>query len=172
MRAYSPNSLRPAKRGGRFKWFFGIFVLGFVGGIAVSELLQAKKPVELIISAPRQDFPAESLGGQATEVWSEGGNLSVRFPPPQAVVKSPLLVEGMERTFEQNVVVRIKDSKANELAKTTVTGTAPDAGIHGPYRAELVFEKPATRSGVLEVFQIAPQDGSEIDKITVPVRFE
>lgn len=152
-------------------WIVFVFIAGVVGGVIIDQMLAARKPIELIVSAPSQDVP-ENLGEEAPpEVWSESGNISVRTPEPNALVKSPLIVEGMERTFEQNVVLRLRDGKGVELVKTVTTGTAPDLGIHGPYRAELVFEKPKTKTGTLEVFQGSPKDGSEIDKVTVPVRF-
>lgn len=172
MRAYSSNSFRPAKTSRRkWTWIIFVFIVGFVGGVVVDQWLAAQKPVELIVSAPRQEIP-EADQTPVSEIWSDSGNISVRAPQPNALVSSPLIVFGMERTFEQNVVIRLRDGKGNELIKTSTTGTAPDLGIHGPYRAELIFEKPKTRAGTLEVFQASPKDGSEIDKVTVSVRFE
>src|SRR3989338_2463032 len=174
MRAYSANSFKPQKRGGKpWMWILFVFIAGVVAGGVIDQKLSAREPIELIVSAPRQDIPANNPDEQsAPEVWSESGNISVRIPQPNALVKSPLVVEGMERTFEQNVVLRLRDGNGNELVKTFTTGTAPDLGIHGAYRAELIFEKPKTKSGTLEVFQGSPKDGSEIDKVTIPLRFE
>lgn len=147
-----------------------ILVLGFVGGFVTATAWSVRQPVELIISTPSPPETVAATSGE--EVWSESGNISVRTPRPSTVVVSPLVVEGLERTFEQNVVIRLKDGKDNELAKVATTGTAPDVGLHGPYRAELTFAQSKTRSGTLEVFQNSSKDGSEIDKVTVPVRFE
>ena len=172
MRAYSSSALRPAKKRWPWKLHLVLLTLGFAGGFASAHILQFRKPVELIISTPGPETGGAGEIVTVPEVWSDSGNISVRIPQPNAIVSSPLAVEGMERTFEQNVVLRLKDGKGNEFIKTAVIGTAPDAGIHGPYHAELTFEKPATRTGTLEVFQGSPKDGSEIDKVTVPVRFE
>lgn len=146
-------------------------VAGFVGGFVVATSIQVRKPVELIISAPPSPEVVEN-NAEVEEVWSESKNISVRVPHSGQKVESPLIVEGLERTFEQNVVVRLKDAGDRELAKVATTGTAPDLGIHGLYRAELIFEKPKTLEGALEVFQNSPKDGSEIDKVTIPLRFE
>lgn len=156
-------------------WILFVFIAGVVGGVVIDQKLSAQKPIELIVSAPRQEVSQESAGvNSAPEVWSESGNISVRSPQPNGLVASPLIVEGMERTFEQNVVLRLRDGNGIELVKLSTTGTAPDAGIHGLYRAELIFEqsKTKTKTGTLEVFQSSAKDGSEIDKVTVPVRFE
>lgn len=175
MRAYCSNSFKsPNKRGQRWKLLVIIFILGFVAGFVLCQYLQTGKPVEIIfstsVSGANQNFVEQNPG--SLEIWSESGNISVRAPQANSVVSSHLIVEGMERTFEQNVVLRLKDRDGNEIVKTSVQGSAPDMGIHGPYRAELVFEKPKTATGVLEVFQQSAKDGSEIDMVRVPVRFE
>lgn len=175
MHSYSSHSsFRPVlKRGQAFKWLLIGLVFGFIGGVATATGVIIRKPVEFVISMPRQEVTSENPGGQTQpEVWSDSGNISVRIPQPNTIVTSPLIVEGMERTFEQNVVLRLRDGKGNEIVKISTTGTAPDLGIHGSYRAELQFEKPKTKTGTLEVFQGSLEDGSEIDKVTIPVRFE
>ncbi len=171
MRAYGSKSFgSPRRSGGKWKRWFLVFVFGFVGGFVVATAFSVREPIQLEISTP---LPPETVEEDPEEqIWSASGNISVSTPKPNTVVSSPLIVEGLERTFEQNVVVRLKDAGDRELAKVAVTGTAPDAGIHGPYRAELTFETPATKTGTLEVFQGSPKDGSEIDKVTIPVRFE
>ncbi|OGL66081.1 hypothetical protein A3B21_00740 [Candidatus Uhrbacteria bacterium RIFCSPLOWO2_01_FULL_47_24] len=174
MRAYSSNAFRAPKRSrGLWKWFLLALIAGFAGGFVVANILSVRKPVELIISAPvAPDNTVGDTEQTAVNIWSESGNISVRAPQPNDLITSPLVVEGMERTFEQNVVIRLRDGKGNELVKIAVTGTAPDLGIHGPYRAELIFEKPKTSTGTLEVFQGSAKDGSEIDKVTISLRFE
>lgn len=171
MRAYGSQSFVEKKRGGKvWRWLFFGLLFGFAAGFIAATAAVVRKPVELIISTPP---PPETLsGGEDGELWSKSENISVRTPRPDEKVESPLIVEGMERTFEQNVVLRLKDAGGRELVKTFTTGTAPDLGIHGPYRAELTFDRPSTRAGTLEVFQGSPKDGSEIDMVTVPVRFE
>lgn len=171
MRTYSANFFRPANRPGKpWRGMLFVFIVGVVGGVIIDQALSARTPVELIISAPALPETAEVVA--APELWSESKNISVRVPKSNQVVASPLVVEGLERTFEQNVVVRLRDGKGGEMVKVAVTGTAPDVDIHGPYRAELKFEKPATKTGTLEVFQASAKDGSEIDMVSVPVRFE
>jgi len=187
MRAYSSRSFEPARKSKPWKWFLFGLILGLVGGIVLGTIVNVRKPVELVISTPSP--PAiEEMGDIASEdLWSESSNISVRTPKPNATVTSPLLIEGLERTFarpnlsaddgnvggfEQNVMVRLRDGKGRELASVATTGDAPELGIYGTYRAELTFEKPTTNAGTLEVFQHSPQDGSEIDMVKVPVRFK
>ncbi|KKU71749.1 MAG: Lipoprotein LpqB, GerMN domain protein [Parcubacteria group bacterium GW2011_GWA2_47_26] len=145
----------------------------------MANVFNIRKPIELVVTTvqPNQNPSAAivntDLEAQAPpEIWSEGENISVRMPQPDSLVTSPLIVEGLARTFESDVVLRLKDDKGEELVKTFTTANAPDAGLYGPYRAELIFEKPRARAGTLEVFELSAKDGSEINKVTVPVRFE
>lgn len=175
MRAYSGQSFKSAKRSR--PWRFLVYLtVGFVGGFVAATTWSVRQPVELVINTPHEAVaPTVSSADEvlaAPEAWSDTSNISVRTPQPNTFVKSPLVVEGLGRAFEQNAVVRLKDGKGVEITKIAVTGTAPDAGIYGPYRAELTFEKPKTKTGTLEIFQNSPKDGKEIDKVTVPVRFE
>ncbi len=175
MRSYSSHSsFRPVQRSGKaFRFLIIGLVFGFIGGVATATGVIIRKPVEFVISMPSQEISTQQSDAQALpEAWSDSGNISVRTPQPNMIVASPLIVEGMERVFEQTVVVRLRDGKGAEIIKTSVIGSAPDAGIHGPYRAELKFDIPKTKTGTLEVFQVSAKDGSEIDKVTIPLRFE
>ena len=173
MRAYSAHSFRPQKRAR--PWRFLVYLMvGFIGGFVVATMLNARKPVELVISTPRTNLTVEedNLGGTEQELWSESKNISVRAPQANAIVKSPLIVEGLQRNFDQKSVARLQAAKMAELTKVEVVGTAQDFGIYSLYHTELTFEKPKTKTGTLEVFQNSLKDKSEIDKVTVPVRFE
>lgn len=182
MRAYGSKSFGEKKRSGKsWRWLIYGLIFGFVGGFAAATAINVREPIQLVITAP-SDLPADLTEQEVApetaeeeavyEIWSDSKNISVQNLQPNTLVRSPLIVEGLERTFEQNVVLRLKDAGGRELAKTFTTGNAPDMGIHGPYRAELTFDRPRTRAGTLEVFQNSPKDGSEIDKVTVSVRFE
>src|SRR5690606_17298332 len=41
----------------------------------------------------------------------------------------------------------------------------------GPFEISLTYPKPTQQSGMIEVFQYSARDGSEIDKVTIPVTF-
>lgn len=156
--------------------FFAL-IIGFAGGIIVATTLNVHKPVEVVITntAPT---PLESSAASVTPVrgapaqWSESNNISVEVPQRSALAKSPLAITGQARVFEGQVSIRLKDGKDQELGKTIAVAKAPDAGLYGTYRAELTFEKSKTKTGTLEVFQVSAKDSNEVDKVTIPLRFE
>jgi hypothetical protein len=99
-------------------------------------------------------------------------NITIEFPQPNAVVTSPLIVRGQARTFEQGVSGRLLQEDGTVLVENFTTATAPDAGMFGPYELTLQFSQPTTMSGIVEVYEISAQDGREINKVRIPVRFQ
>ena len=61
MRAYSSNSFKPQKRGGKpWMWILFVFIAGVVAGVIIDQTFTVRKPIELIVSAPRQEVPQEN----------------------------------------------------------------------------------------------------------------
>lgn len=98
-------------------------------------------------------------------------NIEVLSPRGGDNVKSGFAVKGNARVFENVVSIRLTDSLGNVLVQTTADANAPDAGMFGSFEKVLKFETSATE-GTLEVYQSSAKDGSEIDKVIVPVIFE
>jgi len=85
-------------------------------------------------------------------------------------IESPVLVQGESNTFEANVRIRIKDDNGNVLADTFTMGGA--YGEMKPFSMEVVYDSPSVPTGVVGVFENSAKDGSEINRITVPVIFQ
>jgi cytoskeletal protein RodZ len=101
---------------------------------------------------------------------SEEANITVTSPKSNDTVSSPLTITGQARVFENSLNYRLSDSRGNVLAEGFTTAEAPDIGQFGPYRVMVNFETE-DRNGRLEVFSLSPRDGSEINKVTLPLRF-
>jgi hypothetical protein len=99
-------------------------------------------------------------------------NITVSSPKPNAVVRTPLMIKGTARVFEGEVSWRLKDMDGTVLAVGHTTAAAADVGQFGPYSATSAFTAPKGAIGMLEVFDISAKDGSEIDRVVVPVRFK
>jgi hypothetical protein len=105
-------------------------------------------------------------------------NLSVVWEPAIWVtapfsgekITSPLKVSGSARVFEGTVTLRLVTEDGTKLAETFTTATA-GAPERGSFETSLVFPKPAAPKGYLEVFWYSPEDGSEQDKVKIPVNF-
>lgn len=94
----------------------------------------------------------------------------VTHPSPNQVAGIPLLIKGSARVNEGKVNIRLLDGTGEVLAEvsTTATKKAPE---RGDFETSLKFDPPDEGQGVLEVFWINPKDGSERDKVTVPVNW-
>ena len=102
---------------------------------------------------------------------SSSRNIEVLSPRSGDKVKSEFVVKGNARTFESNVVIRLYDSEGAVLIETFTLANAPDAGQFGPFEKMISF-RSNTETGTLEVFQYSAKDGTQVDKVTIPVVFE
>jgi len=94
----------------------------------------------------------------------------VTQPVENQTVTSPLTIKGSARVFEATVSYRLKDENGNILTQgfTTATAGAPE---WGNFSAELTFTSPAKGKGQLEVFEESMKDGSDLNKVVIPVIF-
>jgi nucleoid-associated protein YgaU len=96
--------------------------------------------------------------------------ISVRQPRPFDLVDEPVEVCGVGTGFEATFAARVRDANGNELAQTTIH--AGGTGIWGNFHATLALPGvPPTAQGTLEVFEFSAADGSELNKVTVPITF-
>ena len=96
--------------------------------------------------------------------------ISVRHPRPHDLVDDPVEVCGVGTGFEATFAARVRDGHGAELSQVTIT--AGGTGIWGNYHAALPLGGvPATPHGTLEVFEFSARDGSEINKVVVPIVF-
>ncbi len=98
-------------------------------------------------------------------------NIIVTAPIQNSEITSPVIVQGEARTFENSVTVRVITADGNVLTENFTTANAPDIGQFGPFEISLIFTPPTEGSGFIEVFQYSAKDGTEIDKVRVPVTF-
>ncbi len=102
---------------------------------------------------------------------SSSKNIEVLSPRAGDKVSSEFVVKGNARTFESNVVIRLYDSEGNVLLETFTLANASDAGQFGPFEKMINYQSNS-ETGTLEVFQYSAKDGSQIDKVTIPLIFE
>ena len=94
---------------------------------------------------------------------------SVRQPQPFDLVDDPVKVCGVGTGFEAVFAARVRDDNGAELALVSVH--AGGTGIWGNFHATLPTGLPSTAQGTLEVFENSAKDGSEINKVIVPITF-
>jgi len=107
----------------------------------------------------------DALYPDGIEVGDEvdGVFICINDPAPGASVGDSIDVTGFQAgSFEQNVIVEVRDADGTVLAKTPTTANAPDVGlIAGAWSVTLqLSETPATETGVLAAYTDSPRDGS------------
>lgn len=104
-------------------------------------------------------------------VASKEGNIIVSSPFDGQDVGNPLTIKGQARVFENQFAWRVRAADGTILATGSGYASAPDVGQFGPFTISAAYSKPNTRTGIVEVFNYSPKDGSEVDVVRIQVRF-
>lgn len=97
-------------------------------------------------------------------------SIIVRQPEPFDVVDTPVAVCGIGTAFEGRFAARLRDADGEQLQQIPIeTG---GTGIWDNFQVELGLSTiPSTAHGTVEVFEFSSRDGTEANKIVVPVVF-
>jgi hypothetical protein len=101
---------------------------------------------------------------------SESGNIIVSSPSSQEEIGFPLIVKGEASVFENQFSIRLKEKSGRILASVPAYAKGQDAGKFGAFQEEIGYLTPKNTEGILEVFDESMKDGSEIDKVQIPVK--
>ena len=100
------------------------------------------------------------------------GNIRVSSPLPNTVISGIFTVSGEARVFENQFSYRLKDADGSILAHGSITANGQEAGQFAPFSTTISsYSTPKGKTGTLELFDNSPKDGSEIDKVIIPVVF-
>lgn len=85
-------------------------------------------------------------------------------------IANPLVVSGLARTFENNVVLRARAADGSVIAEGFTTATG-EMGQHSPYRGSLWLTREPGNHIVVEALEHSAKDGSEINLTRVEKSF-
>ena len=122
---------------------------------------------------PSAEKPSGSCGEIIEEAQPqpvEEANIVVFVPKEDAAVGLSFDVEGKARVFENVVNIKLKDKNGKILFRGTANAQSPDMGEFGLFRAEIKYAT-LQMEGTLEVFESSAKDGSEINKVVIPLKF-
>ena len=165
------------------RFFRGIICVMFKHNIFIGGLLIAAIGVGFLIGwfvvpketpmPPPADIPEISPedSDESKNVVTANEIIRVTSPEPGVTITNPVTVAGEARTFEANVLIRIRDGNGVELAHTFTTALTPDMGVFGPFSVSVRYREPGTTQGFVEAFESSAKDGSEINMIRIPVVF-
>jgi nucleoid-associated protein YgaU len=95
--------------------------------------------------------------------------IGVRQPQPYDIVDDPVRACGIGTGFEGQFSARVRDGHGAQIAQVPVR--AGGTGIWGNFDVTLAVGIPSTPQGTLEVFDVSAKDGSELNKVVVPITF-
>lgn len=130
----------------------------------------------LILTAPPTTSPTLSptplitptVTPSTTVVWTDPAQaIEVFSPVADSLYHSPIVVNGFSQTFEGSVNLRLTDYTGQVLAERHTQGGSVDGFAF--FDSYLRFTVSEMISGTVEVFTVSAKDGSEIDKVTIPV---
>lgn len=98
-------------------------------------------------------------------------NIIVYSPQPNDAIGLPLVLKGEARVFESTFNYRVKDATGKIIFESFAMAASPDMGIYGPFEVHVNYPEPETDTGAVEVFEYSAKDGSEINKVIIPVSF-
>ncbi|HEU4889228.1 MAG TPA: Gmad2 immunoglobulin-like domain-containing protein [Thermoanaerobaculia bacterium] len=85
-------------------------------------------------------------------------------------IANPLVVSGLARTFENNVVLRARAADGSVIAEGFTTATG-EMGRHSPYRGSLWLTREPGSRIVVEALEYSAKDGSETNLVRVEKPF-
>ncbi|KKU48904.1 MAG: hypothetical protein UX68_C0006G0021 [Parcubacteria group bacterium GW2011_GWA2_46_9] len=98
-------------------------------------------------------------------------NIQVTEPKPNQEIGLPLVIRGQARVFENVFNYRLRDADGTVLIEGYSMALSPDIGLFGPFNIVVNYPEPKEKNGTVEVFNYSAKDGSEENKVSIPVRF-
>ncbi len=95
-------------------------------------------------------------------------NIILLSPGENDTVSKEILISGIARTFENNVILEVVNPKTKRvLVKTFLTADAKDIGLYGDFETTISLELfPYSSELSVSAFQYSAKDGSIIDRTT------
>jgi LysM repeat protein len=93
--------------------------------------------------------------------------IRITSPQPGSAVNSPVTVSGESDTFEGHVAVRVLDANWQVIGEGV--GIGGGYGTYAPFSMAVSFTGTGAQRGVVEAWWNRPQDGAEVDTVSVSV---
>lgn len=94
--------------------------------------------------------------------------IMLESPLPKSTIGNPVRIRGTANTFEASFIVRITDAAGKIVAEKPVMATS-GMGTRGTFNELIKYKAPKHGRGSITVFEPSAKDGSEINKVTIPV---
>jgi hypothetical protein len=115
---------------------------------------------------PPAETAAAAPSGSPNEVARPAETAEANITISSVNVTNPLVVSGLARTFENNVSLRVRDSRGAVIAEGFTTATG-EMGTHSPYRATLWITRDPGAEITVQALEYSARDGSEQSLVSV-----
>ena len=103
---------------------------------------------------------------------SDSQELIISTPRPGDTITTPIKINGLVRAFENRVGMRLKNQDGVVVRETKFTAKQGEIGTYISLGVDFTFAQPAVpQDGTFEIFTFSARDGSEINKVIIPVKF-
>ena len=107
------------------------------------------------------------IGGDPRAV---SDRIAVNSPSPATTIDSrTFTLSGAARTFEANVVWRLKDSTQKVVANGHTTASLGTSALWGTFSTPVTLPTGVSGNMTLEVYEVSPKDGSEQGVVAIPL---
>lgn len=125
---------------------------------------------------PAATAPSITISPSSTSISIQRqleANIRIRSPKPNNVVSLPIIITGEARVFENQFNYRVRDSDGSVLTEGAATTNSRDIGQFGTFTIIInSLAEPNGINGEIEVFDYSPKDNTEVDKVSIPVKFD
>jgi hypothetical protein len=144
-----------------------------VGNLPFQKIEEYATSPDAPAAAPKDlDVPAADANVKPGETASASQNVVVSSVVKNQILPNPFVLLGRARVFENQISWRVRDGHGKALASGTALTNAPEAGTFGQFRVRSFYDRlPETAKGTVEVYTLAPSNGSEQDLVSIPVTF-
>lgn len=110
--------------------------------------------------------PATAVAEEPDISVAEERNITI----DKVAVGNPLVVSGLARTFENNVVFRARGADGSVIAESFTTSTG-EMGQHNPYSGSLWLTREPGNRVVIEALEYSARDGEETNLVRIEKPF-
>ncbi len=135
--------------------------------IVILVLAACSAPVEKKAVEKAPEIVSETAAPPPTAtVVEEQRNITI----DSVEVANPLVITGLARTFENNVVLRARDAGGKVITEGFTTSTG-DMGQHNPYSGSLWLTREPGNRIVVEALEYSARDGAETNLVRIEKPF-
>lgn len=109
------------------------------------------------------------IGGPPTGI-SADQNEAVYSPVANGEVGRSFTLSGAARAFEATIAYRVRDDRQNVVLTGSAHASIGTSAVWGGYETTVTLPSSVSGNVTLEVFEMSMKDGTEMSKVSIPIR--